>query len=150
MEVKIKKLRPNAVIPKYAKPGDAGMDLVAATKWYDRHGNVCYGSGIAIEIPYGYAGLVLPRSSNATKHLLLSNSVGLIDSGYRGEITAKFKMTYSKIVNGQLYHYHDKEYEIGERFAQLMLVRYPFVEFVEVDELTQTERGKGGYGSTGE
>ena len=149
MEVKIKKLHPDAVIPQYAKLGDAGMDLVAVTKWYDKYGNVCYGSGIAIEIPHGYAGLIFPRSSNAKKQMLLSNSVGLIDSGYRGEITAKFKMTYSEIVSGQRYHFFDQEYEIGERFAQLMLVRYPFVEFVEVDELTQTERGEGGYGSTG-
>ena len=91
MEVKIKKLHKDAVIPSYAKPGDAGMDLVAISKVYDKYGNVSYGTGIAIEIPHGYMGLIFPRSSNSKYDLLLTNSVGIIDSGYRGEILLKFK-----------------------------------------------------------
>ncbi len=91
MKVKIKKLHKNAIIPQYAKSGDAGMDLVATSKSYDKHGNVVYGTGLAFEIPKGFVGLLFPRSSNAKKDLLLSNSVGVLDSGYRGEVMFKFK-----------------------------------------------------------
>ena len=91
MKVKIKKIHKNAVIPTYAKDGDAGMDLTATSKSYDKHGNVVYGTGLAFEIPKGFVGLLFPRSSNAKKDLLLSNSVGVLDSGYRGEVMFKFK-----------------------------------------------------------
>ena len=89
LKVKIKRLSDNAVIPTYAHATDAGMDLVATSKTIDEYGNVVYGTGIALEIPNGYVGLVFPRSSNSKKHLLLTNSVGVIDSGYRGEVTFK-------------------------------------------------------------
>src|SRR5690606_25835981 len=81
----------DAVIPKYAHSTDAGLDITATTKSYDQDGNVIYGSGLSIEIPSGYAGLLFPRSSNSKKDMLLSNSVGIIDSGYRGELIFKFK-----------------------------------------------------------
>ena len=80
MVVKIKKLHPNSVIPNYAKPGDAGMDLNAVSKFFDEFGNICYGTGLAFEIPEGYVGLIFPRSSCSKKQLVLANAVGVIDS----------------------------------------------------------------------
>ena len=91
MKVKIKRLSDKAVIPTYAKDGDAGMDLVATSKSYDENGNVVFGTSLAFEIPKGYVGLLFPRSRNAKMDLLLSNSVGVIDSGYRGEVMMKYK-----------------------------------------------------------
>lgn len=136
MRIKIKKLVKSAVIPAYAKEGDAGMDLTATRVWVEGD-NICYGSGLAMEIPKGYVGLVFPRSSIAKKDLLLSNAVGVIDSGYRGEIMAKFKKTKG-----------DDVYSVGERFVQIIIMPYPFIEFDEVDNLSETERGCGGYGSS--
>ena len=143
MEVKIKKLHPNAVIPKYESAGAAGMDLTAIRKTYDDHGNVVYGSGLAFEIPENYVGLLFPRSSNAKKDLILSNSVGVIDSDYRGGVVFKFKMTCGFIDNKEG-HAH----EVGDRIGQIIIMPYPKIEFVEVDELDETERGNGGFGST--
>lgn len=80
MKVKIKKLNENAVIPSYSKQGDAGMDLVATSKIFDKYGNVEYGTGLAMEIPEGYVGLIFPRSSISKKDLALTNAVGVIDS----------------------------------------------------------------------
>lgn len=149
MEVRIKKLHPNAVIPTYAKDGDAGMDLTAVTKSYDRDGNVVYGTGLAFEIPEGYVGLVFPRSSLSRLDIALSNCVGVIDSGYRGEVTVKFKpaMLFNReqcpiILN-------NRSYEVGERVAQIIIIPYPQITFIEADELSETERGTGGYGSSG-
>ena len=149
MEVRIKKLHPNAVIPTYAKDGDAGMDLTAVTKSYDRDGNIVYGTGLAFEIPEGYVGLVFPRSSISSLDITMSNCVGVVDSGYRGEVTAKFKpaMLFNReqrpiILNNRIYN-------AGERIAQLIIIPYPQITFVEADELSQTERGAGGYGSSG-
>lgn len=138
MKVKVKKLVPNAVIPHYAKDGDAGLDLTA-TSVEENETTITYGCGLAFEIPKGYFGLAVPRSSNSKKTLLLTNSAGIIDSGYRGEITAVFKKT----------EYPTKAYGIGERFAQLIILPYPQVELEEAEELSATERGTGGYGSTG-
>lgn len=139
MKVKIKRLSENAVIPTYAKDGDAGMDLVATSKEYDKNGNVVFGTSLAFEIPKGYVGLLFPRSSNAKMDLLLSNSVGVLDSGYRGEVLFKFKITLRDAYM----------YEIGDRIGQLIIMPYPTIEFEEVEELSETERGSGGYGSTG-
>jgi len=93
MKVKIKKLHPNAVIPKYAKEGDVGLDLVATEVYEDSEDRITYGTGVAIEIPEAYLGLLMPRSSVRNYDLILSNSVGLSDSGYRGEIMVTFKKT---------------------------------------------------------
>ena len=149
MKVRIKKLHPNAVIPTYAKDGDAGMDLTAVTKSYDRDGNIVYGTGLAFEIPKGYVGLVFPRSSLSRLDIALSNCVGVIDSGYRGEVTVKFKpaMLFNReqrpiILNNRIY-------EVGERVAQIIIIPYPQITFIEADELSETERGAGGYGSSG-
>ena len=152
MKVKIKKLYEDSILPTKAHATDAGYDLYAHSKSYDDDGNVVYGSGVAMEIPQGYVGLVFPRSSNAKKNLILSNSVGVIDSGYRGEISFKFK--FAPISNAQtqeqyLSFAYSKRYEIGERIGQIIIVPYPEIEFVEVDELSDSERGDGGYGSSG-
>ena len=149
MEVKIKKLYEDSVLPTKAHATDAGYDLYAHSKSYD-DGNVVYGSGVAMEIPQGYVGLVFPRSSNAKKDLILSNSVGVIDSGYRGEISFKFKPS-NVIEKPDLAYMPESisKYEIGERIGQIIIMPYPEIEFVEVDELSDSERGDGGYGSSG-
>ena len=138
MKVKVMKLDAGAIVPKYAKPGDAGMDLYAVTQKFDNHGNYVYGTGLAMEIPEGYVGLIFPRSSISKTAHSLRNAVGVIDSGYRGEIMMKFD------INTQ----NSPVYEIGERVAQIIILPYPQIEFEEAWELSKTERGKGGFGST--
>lgn len=145
MKLKIKKLHPNAVIPQYAKPGDAGLDLVATSLTLDENNNLVYGTGLAIEIPTGYVGLLFPRSSNSKKDLILSNHVGVIDSGYRGEIIFKYKSSLCS--SGQ--YITGKNYEVGDKVGQLILFPYSQVTIEEVEELTETERGTNGFGSTG-
>jgi dUTP pyrophosphatase len=140
MKVRIKKLNENAVIPTYAKDGDAGMDLVATRIISNTTFDVSYGTDLAMEIPNGFVGLVFPRSSIRKYELALSNSVGVIDSGYRGELQATFKKT-----NGL----DSLTYKVGDRVAQIMIIPYPPIEFDEVAELSDTERGDGGFGSTG-
>lgn len=163
MEVKIKKLHPDSVIPKYAKPGDAGMDLTAVSRRLDKNGNIVYGTGLAFEIPEGYVGLVFPRSSNSKTNMYLTNSVGVIDSGYRGEVTFKYKAIYYAInyfkywwqmfwgqkLNVDIHNLNMNHYEVGDRIGQIIIMPYPMIEFVEVEELSETERGINGYGSTG-
>ena len=147
MEVKIKKLNPKAVMPKKAHPTDAGFDLVAVSKDFDDDNNVVYGTGLAFEIPVGHVGLLFPRSSNAKKDLMLSNSVGCIDAGYRGEVTFKFKML---VRTGPAGAWTGKNrYDIGDRIGQLIIIPIPDIEFVEADELSDSDRGTGGYGSSG-
>ena len=150
LEVKIKKLHKDAVIPKYETVGSVGMDLTATSKKYDEYGNVVFGTGIAIPIPEGYYADLRPRSSISKYDLVLANSVGTIDSDYRGELILKFKPTLRKSTwNNGVYETDEvKEYEIGDRIAQLVILPYPKVSFVEVDELSDTERGTGGFGST--
>jgi dUTP pyrophosphatase len=137
MKVKIKKLSENAVIPTYSKEGDAAMDLTVTSMEIVDYEHIKYGFGIAIEIPFGYVGFVFPRSSCYKQRQILSNAVGVIDSGYRGEISA--------VMIGTSSH----SYKVGERAAQLIILPYPEIEFEEVSELSETERGEGGYGSTG-
>ena len=91
MQIKIKRLNDKATLPTKAHATDAGYDLYAASSSVDKDYNIVYGTGVAVEIPDGYVGLVFPRSSIASKDIMLSNSVGVIDSGYRGEIMAKFR-----------------------------------------------------------
>lgn len=164
MEVRIKKLCENAVIPSYAHTSDAGMDLTATSVKIDKDGNVVYGTGIAIEIPTGYVGLVFPRSSNSKKTLWLTNSVGVIDSGYRGEITFKFRPSIATIPNfwtkiklrlsgmnaNTVQYALPKIYEVGDRIGQIIILPYPSIEFIESDFLYPSDRGECGYGSTGE
>lgn len=149
MKVRIKKLDSNAVIPHYAMSGDAGMDLTATSKFYDKYGNICYGTGLAFEIPEGYVGLVFPRSSTSHRQQVLGNSVAVIDSGYRGEVVMKFKpslvLDNCQCITDRLIH---DTYHIGDRIAQMIILPYPNIEFVEADELSASERAANGYGST--
>ena len=138
--VKVKKLDSNAVIPSYSKVGDAGMDLTITKEIENTSFSVSYGFGIAMEIPKGYVGLVFPRSSVRNQDLILSNCVGVIDSGYRGELQATFKKTQGL---------DSIKYKVGERGAQIIILPYPTIYMTEVPELSDTERGTGGFGSTG-
>jgi len=150
MIVRIKKLREDAVIPQKAYTTDAGFDLVATRRWFDEYGNICYGTDLAFEIPCGFVGYIFPRSSNAKKQLILSNSVGVIDSGYRGEVTFKFKPSLA--LDGEQYvttRLRDSVYSVGDRIGQLIIMPIPDIEFEEADELSETDRGVGGYGSSG-
>ncbi len=144
MILKVKKLVPDAVLPKKAHNSDAGYDLVAVSRSIDEDGAVVYGTGLAFEIPDGYVGLVFPRSSIAKKDIALSNSVGVIDSGYRGEVMAKFKFV-DPLIKHEEYHWYD----VGDRIAQLVIMKLPDIQVIECDELGESERGTGGYGSTG-
>jgi dUTP pyrophosphatase len=153
MKVRIKKLNENAIIPSYAKDGDAGMDMIATSIISDTPTQITYGLGIALEIPYGFVGLVFPRSSIRKTGLQLSNSVGVIDSGYRGELQA----TFNKLFGGEAMYDEMKVkeiqpndfYKVGDRVAQIMIIPHPPIEFEEANELSDTERGEGGFGSTG-
>ena len=141
MKVKFKKLSPEAVLPTYAKQGDAGLDLTAISRGVvenPHYGYIEYGTGIAVEIPEGYVGLIFPRSSISKTGLILSNCVGVIDSGYRGEI--KFRFKWIKDTDS---------YVPGDRIGQLVIMPYPQIEVEESDELSETERGDGGFGSSG-
>ena len=143
MEIKFKKLDPRAVTPVRAHAEDAGFDLTCTqiTTEINECGQIIlvYHTGIAVEIPEGYFGLLLPRSSVFKKSLALTNSAGVIDSGYRGEIVAKFRTTTDVVPS---------IYKDGEKFAQLLILPVPEVTFTEALELSDTERGDGGYGST--
>ena len=139
MKVKIKKLHHAAVIPKYAKGGDACVDLYAVEKHSDDFGNTVFSTGLAFEIPDGYVGLVFPRSSICKTFHQLRNSVGVIDSGYRGEVKLVFWADYSA----------STRYRVNDRVGQMMILPYPNIEFEEVNELTDTDRGSGSFGSTG-
>lgn len=139
MKVKMKKLHPDAIIPTYAKDGDAAMDLYAVEFFEDKWENCVYLTGIALEIPPGFVGLLFPRSSISKTSMFLTNSVGVIDSGYRGDIMFKYK----------IYNSGNPMYRVGDRVGQLMIIPHPKVEFIEVDELSNSDRGDGGFGSTG-
>jgi len=175
LEIKIKKTHPDSVLPSYATQGDAGMDLPAISVKYDEVNDcIVYDTGLALEIPQGFVGLVYPRSSICKKNLLLTNSVGVIDSGYRGSITFNFKIDsdYFKteedkdefkagLQRGEFSYHHTADdfynkvisardiYKPGDRIGQLIIMPYPKIEFKEVLELSETKRGVGGYGSTG-
>lgn len=144
LPVKIKKLNPNAVIPQYSTDGAAGLDLTAISEKAFMDGAinyVSYGTGLAVKIPDGYVGLIFPRSSiTSNTSMILGNAVGVIDSDYTGEISFRFK---------NLLPAGNKKYKVGERVGQLVIVPYPKIDFEEVDDLGETTRGSGSYGSTG-
>lgn len=154
MIVKVKRLSGDAVVPTKAHPTDAGFDLTAVSKRVDDDGNIVYGFGLAFEIPEGHVGLIFPRSSVARQDLLLSNSVGVIDSHYRGEVTAKFKRCvkirdYGFEIHAEARLNRYREYGVGERIAQLVVIPIPEVTLEESEVLSDTDRGTGGYGSSG-
>lgn len=138
IKIKFKKLDSKVLIPSYAKSGDAGMDLVA-TKMVGDGRFIEYGTDLAIEIPQGYVAYIFPRSSISNTDHYLRNSVGVIDSGYRGEI----KIRMSVPVLGAV------RYNIGDKIAQLIIMKLPWVDIEEVEELSKSDRGVGGFGSTG-
>lgn len=144
MKIQFKKTHPSAVTPTRAHDQDAGYDLTAVSRTSDDFGNYVYDTGIAISIPTGYVGLIFQRSSVAKKSVILSNAVGVIDAGYLGNITFKYKPIISDVKYTQA-----RPYEVGERIGQLIIMPIPSVEFEEVDDLGTSERGTGNYGSTG-
>lgn len=137
MLIKIKKLDENAQLPYKATGAAAGYDLFSVKYSFEEH-TVTYHTGIAVEIPEGYAGFLFPRSSVYKTGMHLANSVGVVDSDYRGELMLK-------------YYVNDWEtiYEKGERCGQLVILPIPQYEFNVVEELSNTGRGEGGFGSTG-
>ena len=143
IEVPIKRLDPDLPLPKYAKPGDAGCDLIAAEQIMlePGGGRALISTGIAIALPEGYAAFIQPRSGLAFKHgVTCLNTPGLIDSGYRGELKVLLVNTDPNV---------PFEVNRGERIAQLVIQKVEQAEFAEVDDLSETERGAGGFGSTG-
>ena len=140
LEIKFKKLVETAKIPTKAHPTDAGADLTAVSReWNEEYKYWVYGTGIATEIPEGYVGLVFPRSSIRKYTLAQCNAVGIIDSHYRGEIMVSYKLTSDV----------EKIYEIGDKIAQLIILPYPEVSYTEVENLSETDRGENGHGSSG-
>lgn len=143
MVIRYNRLSNKAVAPVKAHATDAGFDLVAAR--IDTEINECgqitlvYHTDLAVEIPDGYFGALVPRSSISKKSITLTNCIGVIDSGYRGEVMAKFRSTTDVV---------PALYREGERFAQLLILPVPDVQFEESDTLSETDRGEGGYGST--
>lgn len=135
------KLDKGASLPKHAKSGDAGLDLTAREKVkIAPHQTVLIGTGVSVEIPSGCVGLCFPRSGLASKRgITLANCVGVIDSGYRGEIMAPLHNISEKA----------QVIEVGERVFQLVVIPYYTCECVEVEELDETDRGTGGFGSSG-
>lgn len=140
MELKIM-VSEGTKVPAYAHEGDAGLDLrISEDVWIQPHQRVTVGTGVRVAIPQGYVGLCFPRSGLASKlGISLSNCVGVIDSGYRGEIGATL------INNDKMPHL----LHVGERVCQLVIVPFATCELNVVDELDDTERGEGGFGSTG-
>jgi len=144
MKLKIKKVHPNAQVPKYESAGAACFDLTAVEKTFEAHKMgpmFIYDTGLAFEIPKGYVGLIFPRSSITTKTTLsLGNCVGVIDSDYRGTVKFHFRRT------NLAFH---QDYKVGERIGQMMILPVDQVQFEVVEELSDTVRGTGGFGSTG-
>ena len=142
MDLRVSKLKDNAVIPTRAHPGDAGLDLYSTEEAHLGPGERwSVGTGIALEIPEGHAGLVLPRSGLAREHgIALVNAPGLIDAGYRGEVRVLLLNTDPA---------ETVRIEVGARIAQLVVTPVALAAPVEVAELDETARGDGGFGSTG-
>lgn len=143
MEIKFKKLSDKAIMPSKAHKTDAGFDLTATniTTELNECGQlvIVYHTDLALEIPDGYFAQLMPRSSIAKKSLRLTNSCGVIDSGYRGEVLGKFIATTDVV---------PAVYKAGDKFAQLVILPVPDVEFVESDNLSESDRADGGYGSS--
>lgn len=138
MKVKVNRLHEDAVLPTYATDGSGAFDLTATTK----QGQI-YGTGLAFEIPKGHALFIYSRSGHGFKEdIRLANSVGVIDSDYRGEVKVKLAFDGAD---------YQRPYwpTVGERIAQGVILKLPSIEFEEVEELTETKRGENGFGSSG-
>lgn len=191
LKVKFKKLHENAVLPAYAKEGDYGMDVTAVSVEYDKEKDCfVYHLGWAVEVPKGYVMLLYPRSSNRKTDSYMTNHVGIIDSGYRGEVLVCFKnrdsrgtllnryrtdyfieavannskqeitaYAYKVITGSNAILKNDVElnefmmrfapYKVGDRIAQVAIIPYPIIENEWANELSDSERGTNGHGSTG-
>ena len=142
MIIRFKKVDPLAKDPKRGSEWSAGWDLTCVNFWYDPTTEVyVYHTGIAVELPRGYVGLLFPRSSIYRYTIFPTNSVGVIDADYRGEILFKFARRDCE--------YGERLYGIGERIGQLLVMPIPEVAYMEVETLSLTKRGTGGYGSSG-
>ena len=142
MNLKYKKLTPESVTPSYMKDGDAGLDLTATTIVKNTLFEVWYNTDIAIEIPKGHFGMLVPRSSITNDaSLMMSNSLGIIDAGFRGGIQVRFNRTLKGILSR-------KQYKEGDRIAQLIILPFKTAELTSSLFLSKTNRGTGGYGST--
>lgn len=139
IDVKIRKVHPDAVIPFRAHATDAGMDVIAISMEMTED-YVEYDTGLQFQLPEGYAILIFPRSSNSKKDLLLCNSVGILDAGYTGNLKLRFKLTTEG--------YTEKIYNPGDKVGQIMIIPYPEINFIETEVFNETERGDGGFGST--
>lgn len=139
IDVKIRKVHPDAVIPFRAYATDAGMDVIAISMEMTED-YVEYDTGLQFQLPEGYAMLIFPRSSNSKKDLLLCNSVGILDAGYTGNLKLRFKLTTEG--------YTEKIYNPGDKVGQIMIIPYPEINFIETEVFNETERGDGGFGST--
>ena len=143
MDVKFKKLHEDAKIPSYAHDTDAGLDLTAVsfTQEFDKSNKLVlvYHTGLAVEIPEGYVGLIFMRSSVSNKSISLTNAVAVIDSGYRGELLLKYKITTDSLPT---------IYQPGEKIGQLIIIPYPKINPIEAEELSSSDRNEGGFGST--
>lgn len=150
--IKFKLLHPDAKLPARAHPTDACFDVVAVSREI-KDGYIHYGLGFATEIPVGWEAKFFARSGVSNYDLVLCNGVGVIDASYRGEWSARFKPV--QYLDGESLHkksinpYHLRLYERGDRIGQIQFQRVPEVRFEVVDELSDTERGAGGFGSTG-
>lgn len=144
MELKFKRLKDSAVLPIRGTKGAAGIDLtctnITTTLNEANQLMLVYHTDLAVEIPKGYVGLLVPRSSIWKKSLMLTDSLGIIDADFRGEIVAIMKATTDTV---------PAIYKQGERFCQLVILKKPEYTIKEVEELSKTERGEGGFGSTG-
>lgn len=141
VKIKVKKIVPEAVIPFYAKEGDSCMDITAISENIVEEsgfGYVEYGTGLSFEVPKDHTMLIFPRSSISNQGLILSNSVGVLDETYRGEL--KFRFKYVRGSN---------KYNVGDRVGQILVLPRPLMEMEEVEALSDTDRGEGGFGSTG-
>ena len=143
MDVKFKKLHDDEKIPSYAHDTDAVLDLTAVsfTQEFDKSNKLVlvYHTGLAVEIPEGYVGLIFMRSSVSNKSISLTNAVAVIDSGYRGELLLKYKITTDSLPT---------IYQPGEKIGQLIIIPYPKINPIEVEELSSSDRNEGGFGST--
>lgn len=141
VKIKVKKLVPEAVLPSYAKDGDSCMDVTAISENIVEEsgfGFIEYGTGLSFETPKDHTMLIFPRSSISTQGLILSNCVGVLDETYRGELKLRFK-----------YIRGSNKYSVGDRVGQIIVLPRPIMEIEEVDSLSETDRGEGGFGSTG-
>jgi len=142
MKIKYKLIKPDAVEPSYMKDGDAGLDLTATSIVKNTLFSVWYNTDIAIEIPKGHFGMLVPRSSITNKSsLTLSNSVGIIDAGFRGGIQIRFNRTLKGF-------FTRNKYQVGERVAQLIIVPFKKVILEKEIYLSNTDRAQNGFGST--